>query len=1270
LNLLATVLWAWTCVHVCQAGDVEQVERFALSPAARISAPKIDGKVDKVEWYGATLLPRLINQSDGAVDGLRGRVYLGHDDATLYIAFQFDRPPIALIPAEADQVQILLDPGHHHKSPAVYVGNVAGPVSGKAWTYHARGTDWGWEGEAAISFTSLGRLTPKPGEVWGIDVVNQQQTPVVSQSAYSTTLNRQSSRDFNHIAFQGDAPTLRFREVGSFDNESGGGLTLELVNPGKTSADVAVNLELLRRKSGVEGGPATYLKGVVQATSAVGEDIVLPGSDLKDSIKDHLGRYAPDGGATSRIDKTLALGAGQRLPLRVAVTEPGDYLVRYDIRSAGRTLASGIQPFALSAPLSVVLQPFFLSPQVMAAHVDLRRVPQWQPGASLTCSIVRKLGEKPIITQTLAFDGKLQLLVQLATGALTPGGYEFVTELTGADGQRQALLSEGFTRPSDPKWFTDPAASKPRVPKPWTPIQAENKRFSFLMGDYELGSTPWPTQVRTRTVYDEQRVGILRAPMTLRGKVNGQDIAWTDGQWKVTEKRADTVQIAGRQRSGSLSVISDLTLEYDGMARVVLDLTPDPGVTTEVQELWLEVPLTEQGSRLFQTAPTVNGFKLKPMAGAVPGDRTIDSEFIFSIWLGDEDRGFRWFAENWKGWKLGKDAVGQAIQVIPSPQGATLRINFVKGDTLALTVPRQIIFGYQFTPPRTLDSRVFFEGFYHDKLDQEASVGVNVVETWYYKYQGWPEIYSEEERQQKVKDAQYAHSQGILLVPYSGWYLARDSDVAKAWGVEMLVDPVGNAGCGCDQNCWNTSITDAYPTLLRDRILDSDIDGYRMDAGFTVENCTSLVHRGYGSQCGWYDDEGKLQPSRAIFAARKAAQRAYRIFHGEGKENGACLHHVHQGNRYDAILGHQDAVVSAEGPDQHMRRLSEFPLDFFRAFCMGDAHGYRVCYLPKSAWAGYDTRFGIAATHNMLPRAVAITSRREVSNSRCAASAAGLCRAYQWIGVTDLDKTRMVGYWKHDGVIDTGDKNVVATYYVRKGERLLVALLNIDRQPAMRTVRVDFAKLGFGSKPMYARDANTFDPILVQNGGVELAFTAEGWRLIQFAPQPIDPWTPQRISDNLTPEFAAGTASLDAIKAAWYARTPEGVVSVQDSQTVITCDGATEISWQKVIPNAVKDRMYMVEAEARLDTIDDVHLGDGPTTGFFMLSVGEFYDHHERTFGSQTPPGHFEKIRLWYPKGENPIILRLNMRGKGKVTFRKFEVYEVSNPPPRPGFVP
>src|SRR5262245_33452703 len=73
-----------------RAGDVKDTLRFNLTPVPLVATPpKVDGTVEKREWYGASLLSRLILAERGVAGDARSRVYLCYDATNLYIAFQF-----------------------------------------------------------------------------------------------------------------------------------------------------------------------------------------------------------------------------------------------------------------------------------------------------------------------------------------------------------------------------------------------------------------------------------------------------------------------------------------------------------------------------------------------------------------------------------------------------------------------------------------------------------------------------------------------------------------------------------------------------------------------------------------------------------------------------------------------------------------------------------------------------------------------------------------------------------------------------------------------------------------------------------------------------------------------------------------------------------------------------------------------------------------------------------------------------------------------------
>ncbi len=1263
---LLVVLMLMLCADL-RGGDIKFTDRFNLASAPRIAkAPTIDGAVDKREWYGAAMLPQLILADSGIASDDRARVLVAYDDTNLYIAFQFDRPENARTPSAAhtqhdadvwedDSVEVVLDPGHQHTRQWSFGGNAASATwdrkgddlaANPAWQFKAHATiDNGWEGEIAIPFASLGRKAPAAGEVWGIDVIDCRQTPTKQFAGLSYTNDPKSGNELSHLTFGGEAPVARFIDSGAFGDSDGGGAVLELVNLTSQPCDANVSIEMMRRSDASQSGQSGYLAGFLQNK---GLEIILPSEDISATIKEGLARYA----STQKVEKPIALGGDSRALVRVVETTPGDYLCRYTIRSGERTLFAGLLPIEISAPLKLAVKPYFLGPRAVEVRADLKRVPEWKAAAKLKFAILGKGGEKPLAEIDSPFAGKPEIVAHVPMPPqMAPGGYKLQTELLGADGKRSAILSDGFIKPADPEWFTQPAGLAPVIPPPWKPLESRDGKISALMGDYAIGKSLLPEQINVRSVYDETRVPILRAPPSLRGKINGKEIAWTDTRSGIAAAKPESVDVDTSASFENLSVRNHTTFEYDGMAKVVLDLAPTNGAAA-IDDLYLDVPLTKEFSTLFQRAPTPYGMKDFRGSGAIPPEG-LKHEFVFSVWLGNEERGFRWFAENWKGWHLGKNAANEAIEVLNSPDGATLRIHFFKDDkAFVLDKPRQIIFGYQFTPTRTLTPILPFHSMVYDRAAQERPA--NMGEIWYFKYQGWPEIYSDKERDEKLNYAKIAHAVGMKVLPYSGWYIARDSNVYATWGSEMVAEPIASGGCDCDLLCWNTAVTDAYTSLLRDRARDIDIDGFRLDAGFTVENCLSLSHTGV-SQCGWYDDDGNIQPSRAIFAARKAAQRAYRVFHGGEKSDGFCIQHVHQGNRYDPILSHMDACLSVEGGETKMKTLKEFSPDFYRANVMGDAHGFRVIYLPKTSAMGYDARYGLALIHNMIPRGVPIVGQRESSYGRSASSPAKIWRALDWMECGDATKTKFFGYWKNAAYLDTGDTNLLGSFHVRSGEKMMLALLNLDRAAKERTVRIDFKKLGFNAG-IHAIDGITSEDIPVSSdGAITLTFTPEGYRLVKFQSKPFEPFIPEKISENLLPELTT---------AKWDSRST-APLTLDQGNIVLNNPTGKEVFFFRNL-KFPKGTNFMLEAEMRVECPDGLFINPDPDAGYFMIALGSLYINDSSSISSQLLPGEFRKVRLFFTAQADLTNVIISMRngGKAKGLIRKLEVFQIKTAPP------
>ena len=1301
------------CIFICCstatsfASDTNEVDKpyryLYVSGPKLAKAPTIDGTVNADEWAGAGMAPRLYHLEEDRLMDLESKFYFGYTDEAFYLAFQIQRPEGAIEPragiVDRDKSFWRQDDGIE-----LWLNSLPGPRPNPAMRdfylmWNARGThydrrdkdgnlkfdpDWqsvcrtvpgyGWEGEVRLPFKEFAPMqAPKAGDEWRYALMDNQSTPFpqIGMSGWwpSPDWSYYAKDDtFTRLRATGDNGVfVRVLDSGLLRGTSKGGAVFEVVNPGSQPQKIAGKLKLYRKKADAKS-KLSYLRSFEQSrdkgsTSDAGKVLLMVADDkLSETI------IAENYDSMKETNEELALNAGERRSIDFVLADKvGDYLLLYEFKGAdGKLIAGGPLPFIIPEPLEVKFANFFLVDKSVTAKIDLRYIPGWKKDSTLEARVSKleerwtadKLGQK--------YDYKFSIK------EWPQGDYALQVTAKDANGKVLAERKASITIPAAPKWFKTPAGYGPEIPEPWIPVKFSRnlEKVAFLMGDYELSNAVLPKQIFVRSIYDEQRVPILRSPIEIKGKMGGKEIKWDTDKLMIGSKADYPVFIDGSATAGNLTIKNNVMFEYDGMAKTVLTLAPVAGQKVDIDELYLEIPLKKEFSALYLRGVPLQPTKDFLYAGKVP-DAGIKHPFVTSVWLGNEERGFRWFAENMKGWNVGRKFADEAIEVLNGPDGATLKLNFIKDEKpFVLDKPRTITLAYMFTPPKTIHKELIRIASGVDK-EFEAKAGVNAVETWFFVHdqlQGWPVILDDKDLQEKVTFSKNVHKAGMKLTPYSGWFLPRAWNLYPVFGGEMIVDPLIDGGAGCDVCCWNTPVQDAYIGLLADRIKDIDLDGFRLDAGFSVDKCSSLLHKGYGSECGWIDDNGNLQPSVHLFAARRVAQRAYRLFHGGGKEHGFCIQHIHGGNRYDPILANMDGVLSVEGAEMMMKSLEEFPLEFYRANVMGDQHGYQVVYLPKSRAMGTDTFYGLAMLHNLTPRGGYPVAFNEVSYSRAAGSPREMWRAREWVGPYEKG-TEFWGYWKNEKFLDTGSKTLIGTFHVRRGEKLLLGVLNQQRKPVEGAIKLDLKTLGFGNQ-VYAYDPIIGEPVALDGGVLKLTFTPEGYRCIEIASKPFEVFTPEKLGENLIPEAAPSKWPNGGAPAGWQSakyvdeknplKLTDTDVTVKDGSIVIASDGVTNYRFTKQI-GATPGKFYVLEAEATIES-DGPFLGELPDTSNFMVNCGDMYMGNKRSMTSQQVPGTTQKFRL-YAKDGGVIDIRFS-KAKGKAIIKKLELYEIKNPPP------
>lgn len=185
-----------------------------------MAAPVLDGNIGEAEWGGATQLSTFLRE-DGAPAERQSTVWIGRDDAYLYLAVRCEEPNTAALQRPGspysrkiearDHVEIRLNPAHDHVNfirfivcpfdhtevavGSYRIGYRAGP--GSRWFDHeddarvhphyfryvsAIEEGRAWSFEMAIPYESLLTEVPGPGTVWGINVARYTSWPVFQES--------------------------------------------------------------------------------------------------------------------------------------------------------------------------------------------------------------------------------------------------------------------------------------------------------------------------------------------------------------------------------------------------------------------------------------------------------------------------------------------------------------------------------------------------------------------------------------------------------------------------------------------------------------------------------------------------------------------------------------------------------------------------------------------------------------------------------------------------------------------------------------------------------------------------------------------------------------------------------------------------------------------------------------------------------------------------------------------------------------------------------
>ena len=630
-----------------------------------------------------------------------------------------------------------------------------------------------------------------------------------------------------------------------------------------------------------------------------------------------------------------------------------------------------------------------------------------------------------------------------------------------------------------------------RIPQPFLPVTVESKDLHHIVRvvgrEYTFGPDGMITSVKSEG--QELLAGPMRIVCIEDGQeaVFNRDYAHNESESFIQRRSDSEAVICGAMQSELFVIDTCQHISYDGTIDIdfklmtrfytvpqILGLEPIEPRDFKLDRLWLEVPVKKEFAGLYHNYP-VSDVKLAdgtilPKSNTASSGKLPECDAAFPFrtlfWLGNEERGLGWYAENDRHWQ--PESPDWVIETIVEEDQVILRIRLLdshpKSWTGDLTLgygfqPIEFFFGFQATPVKPfpkqpyihnafhIDCGIKIQGNYRDFFDKdnrfdllkERGVTTLILHEKWNKSQNWFELSEYTENQLKYI-CDECHKRGIKVLPYFGYQLSSMSDLWSSKRDEFsrhtekgkLGDFWWRVPFQRDFGCCYASDYSEYFLKGIEKIMDAcHIDGVYLDGTARVLLCHNVNHG-----CGWYDEEGNLRGSYPVRANREMFRRLYDIVSSRGGEinihcvsqvNFTVLPYVHQ-TWYGENL--QNALLK-DGLN------ADVDLDYFRAEYIGRNMGVPVefiVYAKEGVWT-FENAMSTCLLHGMLPRPNDIGHPLEM-----------MSKVWKIFEGFPIEKADWCPYWNNGAT--TSHEKVMVSYYryttLRGDVQLLAFVSNIS----------------------------------------------------------------------------------------------------------------------------------------------------------------------------------------------------------------------------------
>ncbi|MFW5982802.1 MAG: glycoside hydrolase domain-containing protein, partial [Candidatus Brocadiia bacterium] len=712
LSVVAVVMMAPMTVFAGPPGTGESV----ATAVPFEEAPTIDGKISPGEWDRAVHTNLFIGWKRLPFEARHAAAWMGFDEENLYIAVRSVARPTGLkAENEMDDgrlvmdsgIEIWMDPNRQKRergkddlSYYQFIGNSIGTKKDVKFGLGSPETGWDvsgeyenhvdededvWTAELRIPWTDLGWdkgdvLDRSIGLVIGRNFKSPWNQPTWMPLGESFS----SVGEYPEVRLTEDDPVVRLEQLEHDTFMGGPPLEMSVLNPSDEARKVKVDM-------------------LITSTDMpkIEEEKVL---DVPAGEKETFEHQIEEGRLHERAQHTFNLTVTDAESDQVLFRHKGSQWKKpprklWNVRTGPNPQAAAkIGYYPSYKVLKVWLRPDELGEE----FTDTR---------SATITVTDEAGEEILDKEYTWSADESVGLAEFTLPGIDEG--EYVTRID-IEGYEETLVRHFEDRSF--VWEDNHLGLTTRIFPPFEPIKTDDNTLDVVMRKYTMNGLGLWDSVQARgneTDFKELLAAPVNVELSTESDALDAEGEKLEGDGEFTSTKDHEVVFEGGASHPAVNVESRTITEYDGCMRVEMDLSPGEQ-PEEIQGLWVDIPIKDELAPLYHVSTTA--LRVNPSGRTPEGDGLVwdtrdfaDGEwptgFRPYIWLGAEERGLAWFADNDKNWVKDVDyeegEYDPAFSLHRKDGVLTLRIHLVQRP-VTLERQRHIVFGLMATPAKPM----------------------------------------------------------------------------------------------------------------------------------------------------------------------------------------------------------------------------------------------------------------------------------------------------------------------------------------------------------------------------------------------------------------------------------------------------------------------------------------------------------------------------------------------------------------------------------------